>query len=517
MSKSPNPDSNIHNNRILSPRLQQTDSSLDLQLTHSGEAIIPLAGASPPATEDRSWKPKIGFEQRPDQPSLPDEIAEARNADWIIYTGRYPSVFDAARLGYGIGHREDSNYQWCPDETELPTHFLDNDYRNANLDRFVEKVFELEPDVAVIGDVYDPDELEKHIEAANTIWESYPDMELILVPKCEAILSEIPPEFVLGFPNGKSTVQALDVTDYTTWRELPHRLHILGGTPLRTREHIIHLTERDLRGTPPADIAGLDSNRFKRNGQYGDYAKVTGGWFRRYRGDEDVSTRDIIKYSLLNAKHFWTKAGVWPGNDVSDLALRDELLAALESDLTGTHYEEDLQELVRYPNSTKNRASTPTLRTDTTQAEVAEPIPPLSCSEDRIKWEPAGSFTTPTTYSTKSEIEFEPVCKGCGSHISDMWYEQSQSGSNTEEGIIFQVASYKDPPASDETNHFTSAAREAPDELVWELQKSTTHVFCGDSCRCTAERCDYHELADCERGEQNLSETPMVREFVLKP
>jgi len=146
-----------------------------------------------------------------------------------VFTGRYPYVFDAARLGFGIGHREDSSYQWIPEEVLLPVHFLDNEYLDADLNRFVNRVFEYEPEIAVVGDIYDRDSLREHIDAANEIWGSYPDTNIIIVPKCEGILPDIPDQFVLGYPNGSSSIQATDIATYDEWRSVENGIHILGG------------------------------------------------------------------------------------------------------------------------------------------------------------------------------------------------------------------------------------------------------------------------------------------------
>ncbi|OIB56585.1 hypothetical protein BBD46_17295 [Natrialba sp. SSL1] len=216
-------------------------------------------------------------------------------------------MFDAARLGFGIGHREDSSYQWTPAEVDLPIHFLDNDYEDADLDRFVDRVFELEPEIAVIGDITDPDTLDEHIDAAEEVWGSFPEMNLILVPKCRRILGEIPERFVLGYPNGNSPIQATDIASHREWRELPHDLHILGGTPLSTLEHITELTKTYITETPPANIVGLDWNGYQKYAEdYGDYLSTGGGWEQNLR-DEYIPKRDLIRYSLLNAKHFWAR------------------------------------------------------------------------------------------------------------------------------------------------------------------------------------------------------------------
>lgn len=74
------------------------------------------------------------------------EIAAARQADHVAFLHQVPFAFDALGLGFLTGFREDCIYQQQQFKAlELPVGMLDNDFRNADLDRYVERFFEHEP------------------------------------------------------------------------------------------------------------------------------------------------------------------------------------------------------------------------------------------------------------------------------------------------------------------------------------------------------------------------------------
>jgi len=104
---------------------------------------------------------------------------------------------------------------------------LDNDFRNPNLDRFVDRFFEHEPWVGVIGDVYERDDVDDHVAAAREIQASYPEAELIIVPKSRSVIDAIPEDLVLGYSRGHADRLAHEFSEPTDWRG--RHVHILGG------------------------------------------------------------------------------------------------------------------------------------------------------------------------------------------------------------------------------------------------------------------------------------------------
>jgi hypothetical protein len=130
--------------------------------------------------------------------STASDIAAARQADYVAFLHRAPFVADALAIGFLPGFREDCGCQ----ETQyqnltLPVGMLDNDFRNPDLDRFVERFFKHEPQVGVIGDVHELDDVDAHVAAAREMQASYPEAELIIVPKSRAVIDAIPEDIAV--------------------------------------------------------------------------------------------------------------------------------------------------------------------------------------------------------------------------------------------------------------------------------------------------------------------------------
>jgi len=127
------------------------------------------------------------------------EIAAARQADVVAFLHRAPFTLDAYKVGFLPGFREDCGYQQTQyQDLNIPVGMLDNDFRNPDLDRFVDRFFEHEPRVGVIGDVYECDGVDDHVAAAREIQASYPEAELIIVPKSRSVIDAIPEDLVLA-------------------------------------------------------------------------------------------------------------------------------------------------------------------------------------------------------------------------------------------------------------------------------------------------------------------------------
>jgi len=131
------------------------------------------------------------------------EIAAARQADVVAFLHRAPFTLDTYKVGFLPGFREDCGYQQSQyQDLNIPVGMLDNDFRNPNLDRFVDRFFEHEPWVGVIGDVYERDDVDDHVAAAREIQASYPEAELIIVPKSRSVIDAVPDDIVLGYSRG---------------------------------------------------------------------------------------------------------------------------------------------------------------------------------------------------------------------------------------------------------------------------------------------------------------------------
>ena len=265
--------------------------------------------------------------------STASEIAAARQADIVAFLHRAPFTLDAYKLGFLPGFREDCGYQQTQYQNlNLPVGMLDNDFRNPDLDRFVNRFFEHEPQIGVIGDIYEPDDVDAHVAAAREIQASYPEAELIIVPKCREVIDVIPDDLVLGYSRGYADRLAQEFSEPTDWRGC--RIHILGGSPPKQLDVIEQLTRPTLTDKPPADIVGLDWNGLHRGAQFGEFWTAD-GWDDSGRDADHVTVRKTVRHSLARLKEFWQSHGVWPESTPQDDSLEVEYEGPSPGDLDG--------------------------------------------------------------------------------------------------------------------------------------------------------------------------------------
>ncbi|MDT3437469.1 MULTISPECIES: DUF6610 family protein [Halobacteriales] len=259
------------------------------------------------------------------------DIAAARQADILAFLHRAPFTLDAYKLGFLPGFREDCGYQENQYQNlTLPVGMLDNDFRNPDLDRFVDRFFEQEPQVGVIGDIYERGDVDDHVAAAREIHASYPEAELIIVPKSQAVIDAIPKDLVLGYSRGYADRLAHEFSDPADWRG--RRVHILGGSPPKQLEAIRQLTRPTLTDEQPADIVGLDWNGLHRGAQFGEFWTAD-GWDDSGRNADHVTVRKTVRHSLARLKAFWQSHGVWPDATPHDDTLEIEYEGPSPTDL----------------------------------------------------------------------------------------------------------------------------------------------------------------------------------------
>jgi hypothetical protein len=186
---------------------------------------------------------------------------------------------------------------------------LDNDFRNPDLDRYVERFFEHEPQVGVIGDAYGIEEVDRYVAAAREIKGSYPEPDLVIVPKCRGAIHAIPDDLVVGYSRGYADRLAHEFSEPSDWRG--RRVHILGGSPPKQLDVIKQLTRPTLTGDPPADIVGLDWNGLHRGAQFGEFWTAD-GWDDSGRDADHVTVRKTVRHSLARIREFWQSHGIWP-------------------------------------------------------------------------------------------------------------------------------------------------------------------------------------------------------------
>jgi hypothetical protein len=259
------------------------------------------------------------------------EIAAARQADVVAFLHRAPFTLDAYKVGFLPGFREDCGYQQTQyQDLNIPVGMLDNDFRNPNLDRFVDRFFEHEPWVGVIGDVYERDDVDDHVAAAREIQASYPEAELIIVPKSRSVIDAVPDDIVLGYSRGYADRLAHEFSEPTDWRG--RHVHILGGSPPKQLEAIQQLTRPTLSADPPADIVGVDWNGLHRGAQFGEFWTAD-GWDDSGRDADHVTVRKTVRHSLARIREFWKSHGIWPETTPQDAGLHIEYGGPSPADL----------------------------------------------------------------------------------------------------------------------------------------------------------------------------------------
>lgn len=272
-------------------------------------------------------------------PEKPWERDHARQPAYIAFTHRVPYVVDAYQIGFAPGVSEEYDYQdGAYENVNVPVVFLDNNFRDPDIDRWLHAFSTYEPTIGVLGDAFTRAEAREYVAVANQIKSDHPAAEPVIVPKCDCF-DLIPDDIILGYAegakngDGKAATHPHDFSDDTDWRG--RRVHILGGTPPRQYKTIHRLTAPGLQALPPADIIGLDYNGYPHMAQLTGKYWTRDGWQnpREERGtrfcrthwasegyiqpdptreEHDYSLREKVKISLHEAKRFFIKKGLWP-------------------------------------------------------------------------------------------------------------------------------------------------------------------------------------------------------------
>lgn len=240
-------------------------------------------------------------------------IEEAQQTDYIGFLHRHPFTTDAYELGYAPGVREDYSYRnEAYPNVDLPVVILDNDFRDPDVDRYLDQFEQYDPSVAVLGDAYTPGEARALNDLAANLREEHPYKEFVVVPKCRAAFDILSDDVVLGYAMGYSDVLADNVSDRSDWRG--RKVHLLGASPQKQYQVIEDLTQPTLEEEPPADIVGLDWNGVQKVASHGEYW-TPDGW----QSADHLSIRETVRTSLQEIKQYWQDRGVWPDTEPVDL------------------------------------------------------------------------------------------------------------------------------------------------------------------------------------------------------
>jgi hypothetical protein len=137
------------------------------------------------------------------------DLEDAQQLDYIAYTGRHPFTTDAYQLGFLPGFCEDGGYQDTTySNVDVPIGFLDNDFSNPDLDRYLTRFERFDPSVAMLGDAYSEAEADLYNEVVAELRREHPYKRFVVVPKCREAFDRFADDMVLGYPNGYSDPQA---------------------------------------------------------------------------------------------------------------------------------------------------------------------------------------------------------------------------------------------------------------------------------------------------------------------
>ncbi|MFU1780201.1 DUF6610 family protein [Haloarcula japonica] len=220
---------------------------------------------------------------------------------------------EAFKAGFLVGNREDSTFQLTEEHTnvDLVEGFLDNDYEDPDLDRFLEEYRERQPQVAVVGDAYSERDARRYQNVINGLSAEFPYRRFIVAPKCEEAFEILDPETTtLGYPNGKSDIQGEDLgpAKFRGWDT-----HILGGNPIDAYEAIQSLTQPTLDDRPPANVVGFDTNVPLRMA-YWEYWTPEG-----WQDNGSMTPRETARRSYEEIKGYLQEKGVWPDTEPVEL------------------------------------------------------------------------------------------------------------------------------------------------------------------------------------------------------
>lgn len=216
-------------------------------------------------------------------------------------------------MGFAPGVRED--YSYLADEypnVELPIVILDNDFRDPDLARYLDRFDRYDPPVAILGDAYTRWKADQYQTVTDKLQDRYPHKEYVVVPKCRTAFDALDADVTLGVPLGYSDETWKEFSDILDWRG--RNVHLLGGNPHVQYSAIQELTQPTVTGDPPANIVGMDWNGPHKGALMGEYWTPQG-----WEPADHLSIRETVRNSLYEIKRFWQDKGVWPDTEPIDL------------------------------------------------------------------------------------------------------------------------------------------------------------------------------------------------------
>jgi ribosomal protein L24E len=258
------------------------------------------------------------------------DCTDHARAEYIAFLFRAPFALDAYRAGFTVGIREDYDYQQEQySSLNLPVEMLDNDFRNPDLERFREQVTRHRPQIAVLGDTDDPEEMHHLLGVAADLQTRFSGLRVVVVPKSRRALDVIPrdSDVVVGYSNGYADRTADEFTEPEDWGG--RDVHILGGSPPTQWDVIQRLAQTETTladygagvSSSPTNVVGLDWNGLYAVALKGEY------WHHEsphWRPADRLSIRETVRQGLAHIRRYWRNRGVWPTDTASEsMVIRD--------------------------------------------------------------------------------------------------------------------------------------------------------------------------------------------------
>lgn len=193
----------------------------------------------------------------------------------------------------------------------MPVGFLDNEFSDPELERYLDRFERFDPSVAVLGDAYSEVEAEFYDAIVSELRADHPYKRFIVVPKCGEAFARLGDVVTLGYANGYSDIQAVDLG----LRQFRGRdVHVLGSSPKEQFDVVQNLTQPTLSDDPPANIVGVDWNGPHKVAYKGEYWSRDG-----WQPADRLSIRETVRKSLREIKRFWQEQDLWPKTEPHEL------------------------------------------------------------------------------------------------------------------------------------------------------------------------------------------------------
>lgn len=176
----------------------------------------------------------------------------------VYFCHRSEFLHTADAIGYKCGSRVDNLHNaedYVSDGGEIT--FIDNDFKNPDVDRLETAVKALQPELFVLPDVYDDENISKTIELGKRLEND--TVTPVFVPKTASFEYHIPSEWRLGY----SVTSSYGSTDLSLEDFSEYEIHLLGGSPKRQIELLDVAVEHDI------DIVSIDTNSLTKGSNFG--------------------------------------------------------------------------------------------------------------------------------------------------------------------------------------------------------------------------------------------------------